>query len=80
MIELADRHPTNANFLVGSPVAAALVFRGVARWRLGRGGWREDFDRAVSMTRTIDPVSHAVVIGYKYSAIFRSDYRSTTPR
>ena len=69
VIELADRHPANANILVGSPMAAALVFRGVARWRLGRGGWREDFDRAVSMTRTIDPVSHAVVIGYKYSGI-----------
>ena len=69
VIELADRHPTRANFLVGSPVATALVFRGVARWRLGRAGWREDCDRAVSMTRTIDPVSHAVVIGYKYSAI-----------
>ena len=69
VIELANRHPTNANLLVGSPVAAALVFRGVARWRLGRGEWHEDLDRAVSMTRTIDPVSHAVVIGYKYSAI-----------
>jgi class 3 adenylate cyclase len=69
VIELADRYPANANILVGSPMAAALVFRGVARWRLGRGGWREDFDRAVSMTRTIDPVSHAVVIGYKYSGI-----------
>ena len=69
VIELANRHSTNAGFLVGSPVAAALVFRGVARWRLGRGGWHEDLDRAVSMTRTIDPVSHAVVIGYKYSAI-----------
>jgi hypothetical protein len=69
VIELANRHPANANILVGSPVAAALVFRGVARWRLGRGGWREDFDRAVSMTRTLDPVSHAVVIAYKYSGI-----------
>jgi hypothetical protein len=69
VIELAHRHPANANILVGSPMAAALVFRGVARWRLGLNGWREDFDRAVSMTRTIDPVSHAVVIGYKYSAI-----------
>ena len=69
VIELADRHPANANVLVGSPVAAAFVFRGVARWRLGRVGWREDLDRAVSMTRTIDPVSHAVVIGYKYAAI-----------
>jgi class 3 adenylate cyclase len=69
VIELADHHPANANFLVGSPVAAALVFRGVARWRLGRGGWREDLDRAVSVARTTDPVSQAVVIGYKYAAM-----------
>ena len=66
VIDLADRDPTNANVLVGSPLAVALVFRGVARWRLGRGGWREDFDCAVSMARKIDPVSHAIVIGYKY--------------
>jgi len=52
VIGLADVHRANANFLVGSPVAAALVFRGVARWRLGRDGWREDLDRAVAMART----------------------------
>ena len=67
VIELADQHRANANFLVGSPVATALVFRGVARWRLGRDGWREDLDRAVAMARTVDPVSQAVVIGYKYA-------------
>jgi class 3 adenylate cyclase len=67
VIGLADVHRANANFLVGSPVAAALVFRGVARWRLGRDGWREDLDRAVDMARTTDPVSQAVVIGYKYA-------------
>src|SRR5258705_11267562 len=71
VIELADRHRANAKLLVGAPVGAAFVFCGVARWRLGRGGWREDIDRAVSMTRTIDPVSHAVVIGYKYTGIVR---------
>jgi class 3 adenylate cyclase len=68
VIELAHRQPAHASILVGSPLAAALVFRGVARWRLGLTGWREDFDRAVSMTRTLDPVSHAIVIGYKYGA------------
>ena len=53
------RHRAKANFFVGSPVATALVFRGVTRWRLGRDGWREDLDRAVAMARTIDPVSQA---------------------
>ena len=69
VIDLANRYPANANILVGSPVAVAFVFCGVARWRLGRGGWHEDFDRAVSMTRMIDSVSHALVIGYKYTGI-----------
>ncbi len=68
VIELADDHPAGANILLGSPVATAWVFRGVARWCLARSGWREDLDRAVAMTRTIDPVSHAIVIGYKYAA------------
>ena len=43
VIDLANRYPANANILVGSPVAVAFVFCGVARWRLGRGGWHEDF-------------------------------------
>ena len=81
VIDLADRYPANANILVGSPVAVAFVFCGVARWRLGRGGWREDFDRAVSMTRMIDSVSHALVIGYKYDRNSSpAYYRPTTPR
>ena len=29
----------------GSPLAAALAFRGVARWWLGRPGWRQDLQR-----------------------------------
>jgi class 3 adenylate cyclase len=67
VIEFADQERVKANLLVGSPVAIALVFRGVARWRLGRDGWRKDLDSAVAMARTSDPVSQAVVIAYKYA-------------
>src|SRR5262249_21160660 len=68
-LQAADRHPADANPLVGSPTAPLLMFRGIARWRLGHDEWRADIDRAVAMTRSIDPVSHALVIGYKYTGM-----------
>ena len=69
VIDLADGDPERAGFIIGSPLATALVFRGYARWCVGRRGWREDLDRAVAMARTTDPVSHATVVAYKYVAI-----------
>ncbi len=39
----------------GSPLAVALTWRGVARWWLGRPGWRQDLDDAVAMARTQRP-------------------------
>ena len=35
----------------------ALVSRGVARWWLGRHGWREDLHDAVAMARNSDPAT-----------------------
>jgi adenylate cyclase len=69
VIGLADGDPAMAGFIIGSPLATALAFRGYARWCVGRSGWREDLDRAVAMARTTDPVSHATVVAYKYVAI-----------
>ena len=45
----------------GSPLAAALAFRGVARWWLGRPGWRQDLRDAVAMARNTDPATLALV-------------------
>ena len=45
----------------------ALASRGTARAALGRAGWRDDYDRALAMARSTDPISHAVVITYTYS-------------
>ena len=46
IIDLAGVNPRMGNQLVGSPLAAALVFRGFARFGVGEDGWREDWDRA----------------------------------
>ena len=65
VIELA-RRPAKGNIVFGSPLAVALAYRGTARCALGRAGWRDDFDRALAMTRGYGPMSHAAVISYGY--------------
>jgi hypothetical protein len=67
VIDMADGDPAKGNFIIGSPLALALAWRGLARWWLGRPGWREDLDHAVATARSTDPMTHAMVIGYKYT-------------
>jgi hypothetical protein len=63
VIDLADGDPTKgANFAMGSPLAAALGFRGVARYWLGLPGWHEDLDDAFATARSSDPVTHALLV------------------
>ena len=45
---------------------SALAFRGVARWWLGRPGWRQDLHDAVAMARNSDPATLALVITWTY--------------
>jgi class 3 adenylate cyclase len=66
VIDLAAGDPTKGNIVFGSPLAMALATRGTARWALGRAGWRDDYDRALAMTRSADPMSHAWVITFTY--------------
>jgi hypothetical protein len=56
-----------ADFGIGSPLATTLVFRGIARWWLGRDGWREDLHDAVAMARRSDPATLAVVVTWTYA-------------
>jgi hypothetical protein len=68
VIDLAGGDPTKgASFGFGSPLAVALAFRGLARWWLGRPGWREDLDDAVAMARSGDPMTQTAVVNSKYS-------------
>jgi hypothetical protein len=66
VIDWADGDPTKGNLVVGSPLAVALVWRGVARYWLGREGWRQDLDDAVAMARSSDPATHAMVALWKH--------------
>jgi hypothetical protein len=67
VIDLADGDPAKgAGFGVGSPLAIALAFRGVARWWLRRPGWRQDFHDAVAMARRSDPATLALVVAWAY--------------
>lgn len=58
-----------SGFGFGSPLAAALVWRGTARWWLGRSGWQEDLTRAVEIARSSDPTSFAAVVTWSCAAI-----------
>src|SRR5271165_5662725 len=42
VIDLADGDPSKGNFLFGSPLALAFTTRAMARYCLGRPGWRDD--------------------------------------
>jgi hypothetical protein len=67
VINLAGGDPAKgAGFGVGSPLAVAVAFRGVARWWLGRPGWRQDLHDAVAMARRSDPATLAVLLRWTY--------------
>jgi hypothetical protein len=67
VIDLAGGDPAKgAGFGVGSPLAFALAARSVARWWLGRPGWRQDFHDAVAMARHSDPTTVAFVVSWTY--------------
>jgi len=43
-----------------------LAIRGVARWWLGRPGWRQDLRDAVAMARNSDPATFGLVLAWTY--------------
>ena len=65
-IDLADGDPSKGNFIVGSPLALAFTTRGMARYWLGRAGWRDDLRHGLAMARSADPMSYATVVAYAY--------------
>jgi hypothetical protein len=68
VIDLADGDPSKGNFLIGSPLALAFTTRGVARYCLGRDGWRDDLRHGLAMARSADPMSYAFAVAYVYFA------------
>jgi class 3 adenylate cyclase len=81
VIDLADGDPAKGNFIIGSPLALALTNRAIARYNLGRDGWRKDLHQALAMARSTDPMSYVTVAAYVYLAgiafgVLRSDDRA----
>jgi hypothetical protein len=68
VIDLADGDPSKGDFIIGCPLALAFTTGGVARYWLGRPGWRDDLRHGLTMARSADPVSYATVVSYVYSA------------
>ena len=66
VIDLADGDPSKGNFIVGSPLARAFTTRAMARYCLGRPGWRDDLGHGVALARSADPASYATVVTYVY--------------
>jgi hypothetical protein len=66
VIDLADGDPSKGNFIFGSPLAVAFTTQAVARYALGRPGWRDDLRHGLAMARSADPMSHATVVSWVY--------------
>jgi hypothetical protein len=65
-IDLAGGDPSKGNFIIGSPLALALTTRAAARYWLGRPGWRDDLRHGLTMARSADPMSYAMVVAFVY--------------
>jgi class 3 adenylate cyclase len=67
VIDLADGDPSMGNFLFGSPLALAFAQRGIARYALGRPGWRDDLRRGLAVAHGADSLSYVTVVSYVYT-------------
>jgi hypothetical protein len=65
-IDLAEGDPSKGNFIIGSPLAAAFTMRAIARYCLGRPGWRDDLRHGLALARSADPMSYANVVAFVY--------------
>ena len=66
VIDLADGDPYKGNFIFGSPLAVAFTTRAMARYALGRPGWRDDQRQALAFARSADAQSYARAVTYVY--------------
>ena len=66
VIDLADGDPSTGDLLIGSPLAYCYASRAIARYYLGRPGWRDDLRHGLAMARSADPLSYAMVVAYAY--------------
>ncbi len=66
-IDIADGDITKGNLVIGSPLASAVAYRGLARCCLGDPDWESDFDEVLSISRQAsDSMVYAVSLLYRY--------------
>ncbi len=70
VIELAGDDPgMGAGFGLGSPLAAALAFRGISRWWMGGAHLARRLPRRIAMGgQQVDPVTLGFVLAWTYGA------------
>ena len=70
VVDLAAGDPAmGAGFGFGSPLASALVWRGVGRWWTGHPQWRQDLRDAVVIAEKSDPTTYAGIVTWAYGGI-----------
>jgi class 3 adenylate cyclase len=67
VIYLSDGDPSKGNFIIGSPLAAVIYGRGLARYFLGLPGWHDDLRRGLAMALSADPTAYVRAVFYVYS-------------
>ena len=77
-IELAGGDSTKGKMMTGSPLTLIVALRGMARCCLGIAGWRDDFERAVSMGRTAEPITRSAALYFTYVAAIANAILSPT--
>ena len=78
VIELAEGDPSRGDLLIGCPLAYAYSSRAIARYGLGRPGWRDDVRHGMAMARGADSLSYAATVALSYfggipNGVLRSD-------
>jgi hypothetical protein len=67
-IDLADGDPTIGSFIFGCPLALAMTTRAIARYCLGRPGWRDDLRLGLAMARDAGPAAYPAVVSNVYNS------------
>ncbi|MDT5138487.1 MAG: adenylate cyclase, partial [Mycobacterium sp.] len=67
-IDLSGGNPTMGNLIIGSPLGFMLALRASTRCCLNVEGWHEDFDKAIDISRDVDPFTYSTVAMIKYVA------------
>jgi len=65
-IDLADNDPRKGNLIIGSPLGAAITFKGLVRACLGETGWLADVDKGIEIARANDTTTWAILMVFKY--------------